>query len=147
MAERNERVSELSDRVKELQQEVFNESREDSLGELEVECEKLHKIIEDLKAENERLQETSRPSTECENVEELKKQIEEFKQKSSEDQKALKNLQESEKLAKKNLEQAEAKIKTVTSELEALQNRQSAGEEAAEDKLESLKTENEISHA
>ena len=80
MAERNERVSELSDRVKELQQEVFNESREDSLGELEVECEKLHKIIEDLKAENERLREASRPT---EGLKEMKKQFEEFKQKSS----------------------------------------------------------------
>ena len=113
MAERNERVSELSDRVKELQQEVFNESREDSLGELEVECEKLHKIIEDLKAENERLQEASiqasaQTSTASEDeINSLKNQIEELKQKSIEDETTLKNLQETirsnEELMKKTI--------------------------------------------
>ena len=73
----------------------------------------------------------------------MKKQIEEFKQKSSKDQDALKKLEETEELAKKNFEVVEVKINELNSELEALQNRQNAGEEAAEDKFESLKTENE----
>ena len=85
-----------------------------------------------MKAENERLREASRPT---EGLEEMKKQIEEFKQKSSKDQDALKKLEETEELAKKNFEEAEVKINELNSELEALQSRQNAGEEAEKTNL------------
>ena len=55
LQQRDDHINELKERNSELEKELFNENREDSLGELEVECEKLHGIVENLKTENERL--------------------------------------------------------------------------------------------
>ena len=48
--------TQLTERIGELEAELFNESREDSLGELEEECRKLHEVIDALRAENDELE-------------------------------------------------------------------------------------------
>ena len=49
-------IDSLNERIAELEAELFNENREDSLGELEEECQKLHDLIDQLNQEKQELQ-------------------------------------------------------------------------------------------
>merc|ERR1711920_419539 len=69
--------TQLQERIGELEAELFNENREDSLGELEEECQKLHEVIDGLRAENGELETRIGAAS---NNEQLQQQLEQAQQ-------------------------------------------------------------------